>query len=1141
MQKKPLFIACSAILGLSAGISPALASIDCPHPDQPDTCLVTGGYKATVTDKIFRIVNIRENSDLIMDGGEITHGGKEPSSYFKVTDNSSLTLNHVAVKAHGGNNVIDSVFTMNGGELISTRSSSALIMLGSTANLEDVEVKGDIGVYQGSTFTGRNLKMSTALGPNQPTFEFNLHDSNATLVDSTINGSFQITKSELNMTGGNINSPHGAFHETRDSDISFNNVNITTGGIRSGISFSNSHFSMTNGSITYTGTGHALSVSNSDVTLTGVNIKSDDAGIWDSHDYKLTITDSIIDSNSADIFHGWGGALRVEGQVMISNTSITAGSDYGIFVNGGDLSAMDFDIHTKNNQASAVKVNFEKDYSSYGKATLENGHIRTQGDSSYGIEVTDGASLSANNLDITTSGYSADGVVLYGGGVVNLNNVNIEVNTANGLRFYAFLEDARLNMSGGSITVKGACDGYGRNCRGVSLEGYSNPDNDHPETTLDGVSITMHHDNSEAVHLERGASIALKNSQIYTPGHGVMAGSSSSADIDNSNIIATGVDNHALGFFGEQSNTIDRISLAHSTATSTQSAAVVVRSRGNNQINLASSTLAGDRLVHSEAWRYGLSNWYYATHLDMSAHRSQLSGHITIDSSRKRNTVTMTLDDNSTWTLYPSSMGVIRSDVSVLDLHDSRINFDLQDSGLYQTLMVGTNWADTTAVYNASGNAQVHLNTWLNQGGAFENQYTDRLLINGDVSGTTWLTIHEVPGNPGGITGTGAKAGISVVQASGAAQEAAFRLSGGYVAMQGKPWRYELIAYGPGTANGEADAGQRLVQGQDPYWDWRLQSQMFVHQAPSYLASANALFKSNRDKLRDLRQQRRARSHSRQNFGALDADTGAFLFATGGSDHYRSDLSASAYGVDASITHSALQAGRTLYTLERAGSLLQVGLAGSSGSVSFLPSASHGVYRTRLDQQSIAPTVSWRNQRGAYVDAILDYGHFKGKVSTAYRGETARLRGSTQTLSIETGLPLHVGSWTLEPQAQVALQRAKFANVQDVDGFPVQLGAPQQWTLRMGGEMHKALLADHTRSMRMYGRMHLTHGFDHGNTVWLGEAFQLGGAGNTLESSLGLDAALRGGKTFFYGDITRQQYLGGIGGWSANLGLRLNF
>jgi len=327
-----------------------------------------------------------------------------------------------------------------------------------------------------------------------------------------------------------------------------------------------------------------------------------------------------------------------------------------------------------------------------------------------------------------------------------------------------------------------------------------------------------------------------------------------------------------------------------------------------------------------------------------------------------------------------------------------------------------------------------------------------------------------------------------------------------------------------------------------------------VPQLPSYLTAHRALFRSIMNDLRNmhrrLNQTRRASdSRFRLSFGPLSAtdqdslDRGVFLRAYGGDYDYKSDLSAFDYGVDSTIRQSALQGGGTLYALEGAGSTFEVGLAGSVGDLSFSPHDIEGAHKTKLDQWSITPNLSWRSHGGAYLDAVIAHGSFKGQVSTMQRGNTARLKGSTLAASLETGYPIAFGSLTLEPQVQVAWQRLKFDTVQDVDGFPVQLGDPSQWTVRAGGELNKALFPSSGRHVRVYGRMHVAHSFGDNNQVWLGDTFQLSRAGNSLETSLGLDATLLGGKTTFYTDITRQQRLGneGMQGWSANMGVQVGF
>ncbi|MBB5073253.1 hypothetical protein HNQ69_000357 [Bartonella callosciuri] len=78
-----------------------------------------------------------------------------------------------------------------------------------------------------------------------------------------------------------------------------------------------------------------------------------------------------------------------------------------------------------------------------------------------------------------------------------------------------------------------------------------------------------------------------------------------------------------------------------------------------------------------------------------------------------------------------------RSDISVLNLNNSSIVFNGPIDDHSHTLHIGSGKPDTPAVYNATGDAKIYFNTEWSDGTAIADQKTDRLLIDGDVSGTT--------------------------------------------------------------------------------------------------------------------------------------------------------------------------------------------------------------------------------------------------------------------------------------------------------------------------------------------------------------------------------------------------------------------
>lgn len=74
--------------------------------------------------------------------------------------------------------------------------------------------------------------------------------------------------------------------------------------------------------------------------------------------------------------------------------------------------------------------------------------------------------------------------------------------------------------------------------------------------------------------------------------------------------------------------------------------------------------------------------------------------------------------------------------------------FDKPMEGHYQTLFIGPQLrkedgiAHTAAVYSATGVAEIYVNTQWNKHSPVTEQQTDRIVINGDVSGNTIVHIN---------------------------------------------------------------------------------------------------------------------------------------------------------------------------------------------------------------------------------------------------------------------------------------------------------------------------------------------------------------------------------------------------------------
>ncbi|MCZ2204409.1 hypothetical protein NPX98_06035, partial [Bartonella sp. A5(2022)] len=221
----------------------------------------------------------------------------------------------------------------------------------------------------------------------------------------------------------------------------------------------------------------------------------------------------------------------------------------------------------------------------------------------------------------------------------------------------------------------------------------------------------------------------------------------------------------------------------------------------------------------------------------VTAEGSSLTGGVRV---HDKEIVDFSLMNGSKWTLTTKKQKDLQdtdwgidshnSFISSVRLSDSDIVFDKPVRGGYQTLSIGSKGSSNA--YIAEGKAQVYLNTYLNDGGSLVNQVTDRLLIHGNVVGSTTVHISPVKGSPGGSTGSGRNdQGISIVQVSGNAKQDSFKLNGGYVALDNLPYQYRLYAYGPDSIRGKANTAQRLVKGTGDFWDFRLESRYI--QSPS--------------------------------------------------------------------------------------------------------------------------------------------------------------------------------------------------------------------------------------------------------------------------------------------------------------------
>ncbi|WP_273758649.1 autotransporter outer membrane beta-barrel domain-containing protein [Bartonella sp. AU55XJBT] len=232
--------------------------------------------------------------------------------------------------------------------------------------------------------------------------------------------------------------------------------------------------------------------------------------------------------------------------------------------------------------------------------------------------------------------------------------------------------------------------------------------------------------------------------------------------------------------------------------------------------------------------------------LRVQAYSSTLTGGTRIEGRAR---IDLQLRNSSTWYLTKSKyQGSQEADftvssLSTLSLLDSTVVFEKYVSQDYQTLYIGNkinNGDDMHAlvnskktagmddvsnkVYSAEGNSRIKMSTFMHNDGSFNSQQTDRILIYGDVEGTTLIGMEKFQKTSDKEAGSERSQSVSLIQVAGTAEETSFKLLNSYTTVNGFPYQYKLRGYGPSSSSGNADPQNRLVAGKGDFWDFRLES-----------------------------------------------------------------------------------------------------------------------------------------------------------------------------------------------------------------------------------------------------------------------------------------------------------------------------
>ena len=461
------------------------------------------------------------------------------------------------------------------------------------------------------------------------------------------------------------------------------------------------------------------------------------------------------------------------------------------------------------------------------------------------------------------------------------------------------------------------------------------------------------------------------------------------------------------------------------------------------------------------------------------------------------------------------------------------------------------------------GRGVVAVSTLLNDGGPLSHQQTDRLLVFGNASGASSLTVNAF--GLGAFTtpdAPSANHGISIVQVAGTSSVGAFTLPGGYVD-GGTPYRYQLYAFGPGSPNGSASASQSLVGNAGANWDYRLEN-VYVSpvgpvtpveplppdsrpelapQIPAYVVLPNALFNAG---LQDLDSLHRRLGEIRDDQlvkGPTDGEV--FIRGYGAALNDKSSRSFSDYGINSTQDYGATQFGANWIARSTADGTLRAGLAASLGQLWYEPHALDGASSGLFDTETLVGALTWQSRAGWYVDGLVAGGLFNGTVSTGTKGQVLSTNGTSVAASLEAGYPIALG-WqglALEPQLQIVYQNLNFARKADVDGVDVNPGVQTQGVFRGGARLVKPFASSDGALYTAYLKANVITGIGGGGTIMLGaDPFPTSTFGTSIQVGAGANGKINRNLSI-YGDVAWQDGVAGGGsrGWLVNGGLRYAF
>lgn len=451
----------------------------------------------------------------------------------------------------------------------------------------------------------------------------------------------------------------------------------------------------------------------------------------EEHKHAVAIKDGEVkDIDNALVITTGNGSYGVSVAGEGSNLTI----NNGVIVTTGGLYPSDNSPLSKVYTASAV-------VSEYGGAVTLRGNntIVTTGDYSVGllsqvdgnlntdtiIRVNSDGSVTpsfsdGNNTFIVTAGNHAVGVLACaspGSARACVSSLDEESTADTGSNENNAI--AKLDMAKGEITTHGT-ESYAAYANGTVVKADDKLDYTNASVTLTDVDITTHGDNAHAIAARQG-TVSFNQGEIHTTG----------PDAAIAKIYNGG-----------------KVTLKNTSAVAHQGAGIVLESSINGQ-EATVDILSGSSLRSANEILYNKNETSNVTITDSEVSSAadvfinNIKGHLAIDASNSKITGSanlstddsthtyLSLSDNSTWDIKTDST------VSKLTVDNSTVYISRADGKDFEPTRL-------TITENYVGNNGVlHLRTEL--GG--DNSVTDKVVINGNTSGTTRVKVTNAGGS----------------------------------------------------------------------------------------------------------------------------------------------------------------------------------------------------------------------------------------------------------------------------------------------------------------------------------------------------------------------------------------------------------